>query len=153
MENEAQLPSFLEESLKRIETLERERKTTFHKNLPSFIWTGVKSIIEICIVLALFDSLYGSELLMMGGIVILYVLVRSIGLKTVSANQAQSLALANEIYQIKKKLEIQQDDEMFEKLLEGNRQYNKLDTNIIIQSIGLIIIFTTALVVIFNNLS
>ena len=146
------LPDFTKDLIEKMNIAEREKKEAFRKNLPSFIWTGFTSLIEIAIVLAIFDSLYGSEAIFMASIIILYTTVRSIGTGLFLVNQVHGLALANEIYQIKTKLAIPQDDESFEKIKDGNKLYRKLETNKIIQSIGLFILIVIALWQIFNAL-
>ena len=139
------LPDFVKESVEKMHFAEFERKQNFRKNLPSYIWNAIICLIEIGIVAMIFDSLYsGSETIIAAGILIVYVSVRTLGLHLGMAVQSQGLALANEIFQIKKKLDIPQDEEAMDKIKEGNRQFRKLETNAIIRSIGLTILFIIA---------
>ena len=152
MNNDEYLPDFTKDLIEKMRVAEYEKKETFRKNLPSFIWTGIVAVIEIAVVLAIFNGLYGSEVIFMASIVILYTYIRSIGTSLFLQMQVQRLGLANEIYQIKKKLEIPQDEESFEKIKDGNKLYRKLETNKIIQSIGLLVLFVIALWQIFEAL-
>ena len=152
MNNDEYLPDFTKDLIEKMRVAEYEKKETFRKNLPSFIWTGIVAVIEIAVVLAIFNGLYGSEVIFMASIVILYTYIRSIGTSLFLQMQVQGLGLANEIYQIKKKLEIPQDEESFEKIKDGNKLYRKLETNKIIQSIGLLVLFVIALWQIFEAL-
>ncbi len=140
------LPDFVKESVEKIRLAEFERKENFRKNLPSYIWNGVVCLIEIGIVAAIFDSLYsGSETIIAAGILVVYVSIRTLGLHLGMAIQSQGLALANEIFQIKTKLGVPQEEDTMDKIKEGNRQFRKLETNSIIRSIGLVILFIMAL--------
>lgn len=135
----------IENLLETVHEQERQKKEDFSKNIPSLIWSALTSIAEVAVVFFLLGNTYGVDVQILSAIVVVYAYVRSIGNGIGLSTQAQALVLANELHQIKTKLEIPQEEGTFEKIKEGNRNYRKLETNTVIQSVGVFLLYAIAI--------
>lgn len=140
------MDNYYEEILDRFKKSEEKRKTAFRKNLPSYIWLVIKDLIALGIIIGIFSFASNFfETITFSLLILIYLSVEgffsSYGYKTMQ----MTLALVNEMLQIKKLLKYQETEEEKEKLEKAAEMFNKLEAHVHIHSIFLFIFFLIAL--------
>lgn len=147
--------AFYSNTLNRIQELEEEKKRLFKKNLPSYIWQVIKSILEILVFMAIISSTdYSGEGIIISILIFIYVYVRNLSSSLALIMVAQGIRLANDVFEIKNKLGVVSNNlNVQEELKEANLQYKKAEVNNYIRSITYAILLLMAIGNLLSNLN
>jgi hypothetical protein len=123
-----------------------ERRQAFRKNLPSYLWTAVKDLFALVVILAIFRTASGSfQSVIFTLLVVIYISLEGL-FSSYSYKTTQTVVgLADELYQTKKPPHHEKNEIEEKKRKDALAVYLKLEINFFIHSLFLFLAFLVVL--------